>query len=516
MEKNDSLNNTSVGDYVKTFTQETTKEIIRARILGKVFRMPDFEKIQANPAQYTCEIHRWKTAIKKALKEDSSGIGKKHMFAWGPEDDRPEDKYSDLPENGVPSNKAELLAIMKLGRLGPKHRRTSLQESSADASFNDAIKELSGGVVTTYATYVEEKKNEEISKAVELTRLTLSAALNNEMEVPFMKGQYLNYKTVMDWVDNKTENAIKSEYMHEFFKNIDDAINGDGQIDTKCMDFRMALEMLYIESPIKFPDWEYSDIKAETFEAEGYSPSHSYMFLWTMYRQIVNSMGLNTWKEIEEEFKREIGATNYNKTGWMQNKPALFKIIKRKCKNMPKAKVASVETTNITQTNNSDDEFDLELDDGSILKVQPKFRGSGSAWKQNFAQKFNLRQSGNNRWQQRRNNNQQQQRSQNHSNNNRGSVDQQKQSAPSAEQTWRCFRCKEDGAPKKYRGDQMCPIHRFRPKWFNNVPLAAVKEVKPAPSSQSNSDNNAKPDPGTMAAIRQAFYAGYDSDDYSS
>ena len=179
------------------------------------------------------------------------------------------------------------------------------------------------------------------------------------------------------------------------------------------------------------------------------------------------------------------------------------------------AKIASVEKANTAALNNSDDEFDLELEDGSILKVQPKFRGAGTSWKQNFAQKFNLRQTGNNRWQQRRNNNQQQQRSQNHSNNNQNnSVERQKQSSPSPDQTWKCFRCKNDGAPKKYRGDQMCPIHNFRPKWFSTVPIAAVKEVKPA--TQPTTDGASNPDPGTMAAIRQAFYAGYDSDDYNN
>ena len=512
MQKDDVMNNTSVGDYVKAYTTETTKEIIRARILGKVFRMADFDKILANPAQYACEIHRWKTAIKKALKEDTSGIGKKHMFAWGPEDDRPEEKYADLPENGVPSDKKELVAMIKLGRLGAKVKRAGLTTTSENTEFDDAINELTGGVVTTFDAYMASQKNEEIAKAVELTRLTLSAALNNEMEVPFMNGQYHNYKTVMDWVNNKTETALKTEYMHELFKGLDDAISGDGQIDTKCMDFRMAMELLYIDSPMKFSDWEYHDIKAEIFEAEGYTPSQSFVFLWNMYKQIKQSMGISVWKEIEEEFKREIGAANYNKSGWMQNKPTLFKIIKRKCKNMPKAKIASVETTNPVQIVNSDDEFDLELEDGSILKVQPKFKGGGSTWKQNFAQKFNLRQSGNNRWQQRRSDNQQQFRSQNNQNNHRSNSAEQQKPPPSSDQTWKCFKCKNEGNIKKYKGNQMCPIHRFRPKYFDALPLASIKEVKPAQKSQNQSDDSNNGKDGALSAIRSAFYAGYDSD----
>ena len=515
MSKDNSLNNTSVSEYVKTFTQETTKEIIRARIHGKVFRMADFDKILANPAQYACEIHRWKTAIKKALKEDTSGIGKKHMFAWGPEDERPEDKYSDLPENGVPSNKPELVAIIKLGRLGAKFKRQGLTNDSPDGQFNDPIKELSGGVVTTYEDYMDVTKNAEISKAVELIRLTLSAALNNEMEVPFMNGQFLNYRAVMEWVDNKTETAVKSEYMYEYFKTLDEAISGDGQIDSKCMEFRMALEALYIDTPITFGDWEHNDIKAETFEPEGYTPSQSFTFLWTMQKQIVKAMGMKTWKEIEEEFKREIGATNYNKKGWMENKPILFKIIKRRCKDMNTAKIASVETTNTSVDNNSDDEFDLELEDGSVLKVQPKFKGSGSTWKQNFAQMFNLRQTGNNRWQQRRNNQHQQNHRSHPQMNDRNSVEQQK--SATADQMWRCFKCRNEGNPKKYRGDQMCPKHNFRPKWFNSIPLASVREVKPASNGQNQTvdDKSGNTKDGSLAAIRSVFFSGYDSDGYN-
>ena len=118
--KSDSLNNTSIDDYAKLLAQESTKEIIKARVSGRIFRLADFSKIQADPHAYVGEIQRWKTAIRKSLKEDTKGYGKKHLFAWGVEDDKADEKYADLPENGVPSTKAELVALINNGRLGPK------------------------------------------------------------------------------------------------------------------------------------------------------------------------------------------------------------------------------------------------------------------------------------------------------------------------------------------------------------------------------------------------------------
>ena len=502
------------------YAQESTREIIKARISGKVFRMPDFDKIQADPNRYSGEIQRWKTAIKSALKEDAKGYGKKHRFAWGAEDDKTDDKYNDLPENGVPSSKTELVALIKYGRLGPKFARLKLTDEDANDKFDLAIKELSGGTVDSLDAYLVAETNKEISKRVEETRLTLSAALNNEMEVPFMKGQFPNYKALMEWVDSKTEIETKTEYMHEYFKNIDDALSGDGQVDAKCMEFRMAMDLLYIDEPITFKDWEHSDAKAEIFEPEGYTPSISFMFIYLYRKQI----GDEAWKKIEDEFRREITTDKYNKIGWMQNKPALFKIIKKHQKENPKAKVASlVETTLTNDTGDSDDEVHIEMDDGVVLKVQPKFKGGGTTWKKNFTKKFNLQQSGHNRWQ-RRNQQQQQQPQQSQQRQfsrnqsfGRNNADQQKQGSPNPSQTWRCYRCRDEGKSRQFRGDQMCPRHNFRPKYFDSIPVAGVRELKSAQDSKSNNNtdttnNTNANDPGQLASIRHCLYNNSDSE----
>ena len=70
--------------FAKLYAQEATKEIIKAKVAGKIFKMADFDKIRANPKQYEPEIARWKGAINKAFADKSDGaaasIAKKHMF----------------------------------------------------------------------------------------------------------------------------------------------------------------------------------------------------------------------------------------------------------------------------------------------------------------------------------------------------------------------------------------------------------------------------------------------------
>ena len=508
------LNNTNSDDYVKMLSQEAAKEIIKARVSGKVFRMADFDKIQADPTAYETEVQRWKVAIKKALKTDTVGIGKKHLFAWGIEDDLPDDKYADLPENGVPSTKDELLALMKMGRLGAKYLRSKHKASTADAGFDEVVQHLSGGLYD-YASYMDEKTNAKIAEAVELVRLTLSAGLNNEMENPFMKGQFANYKAVMEWIDEKTQCTRKTEYMNDIFSAIDEAFDGDMQVDARCMAFRMALEMLYITKPVEtepfeFKDWEHNDAKAVIFEDEAYTPSLSFMFIW----KIRNMLGKKVWLEIEEEFKREIGAEKYNKEGWMQNKPALYKIIKKYQKKNGKASVNSVETSKNVDNSDSDDDIELVMDDGSVLKVQPRFKGAGSTWKQNFTKKFNLQQSGNNRWQPRRhqqqshqqqrsfNNNRNSGRNENYNKNNNGNnVDQQK-SGPSADAKWKCGKCRDEGYTRSLRGDQKCPKHKWRPSYFKNVPC--VNEVKVEGNDEDTDVDNKN---GHLSAIKSCLQA---------
>ena len=43
---------------IKTYSSEATKEVIEARISGKVFKMADFDEIQSDPTRYVPELQR--------------------------------------------------------------------------------------------------------------------------------------------------------------------------------------------------------------------------------------------------------------------------------------------------------------------------------------------------------------------------------------------------------------------------------------------------------------------------
>ena len=67
--------------------------------------------------------------------------------------------------------------------------------------------------------------------------------------------------------------------MSEIFEKLSNAVDEPNHIDTKCMNFRMAMERLYIDEEIEFPDWE-NDRQAQLLDAENWTPSLSHVFLW--------------------------------------------------------------------------------------------------------------------------------------------------------------------------------------------------------------------------------------------
>ena len=121
-----------------------------------------------------------------------------------------------------------------------------------------------------------------------------------------MKGHFKDYSAIMDWIDKKTKFENKIEYMSEIFEKLSNAVDEPNHIDTKCMNFRMAMERLYIDEEIEFPDWE-NDRQAQLLDAESWTPSQSHIFLWQIQRRIQPA----TWKKIEDEFRAEIGNEKY-------------------------------------------------------------------------------------------------------------------------------------------------------------------------------------------------------------
>ena len=468
----------------KVMLAEAMKESVKARIAGRIFKMKEFKEMEADPDHYEVEILRWKTALEKAIAEKESSIAKKHQFVWGPEDNKPD---KNLPRDGVPTSKKEFVALLKAKRLGPKWRKEAPAENDPDAKFNDATKELSGGLYTTWDNY--KKETDKIHKAVEQARYIIGSALNNEMQTPFMKGYFKDYESVIEWIDQKTKFEKKIEYMADIFKKLSDAIDETTHIDTKCMNFRMALESLYIDEEIEFPDWEHGDRQAVLLEPEAYTCSLSHIFLWCMHRKIEPTV----WKKIEDEFRAEIGNENYNCVGWQKNKPRLFKIIDKHTKNGQTMK-GQIKSIQQPDEDSDQEEVEVELDDGMVLRVQPKFKDNRSNnWRKNFTQKFDLKQNGST-W-----------KKANRSHTNSGKTIQRKNPDPNG--TWTCRNCLAENKPAKVKNNMKCPIHKVRPNYLKEIPLAGrTNKVEQTENNQTSPD-----DPGKFNSIRYNLYGDTDS-----
>ena len=480
---------------------EIFKETTRAKIAGRIFKMKEFDEMDKDPDHFETEVRRWKTAVEKTVAESEKEVTvvKKHLYVWGREDGKAD--HPNMPRDGVPADKIEFNALLKSGRLGRKWRRDAPEATDADAKFNKATIELSGGAYATYADYKNDYQK--IAKAMETTRYILAQSLNNEMATMFMKGSYINYQAVMDWIDQKTNIEKKIEYMHEMFEKITDAVESKTHTDSRCRAYRLAIEQLYIEKAIKFPDYELGDVKAETLEAEEYTPALSFIFLWSVYRQIDTKI----WQKIEDEFRKEIGHENYNKEGWQQNKVKLYQIIDKHTDKHKTSKglVKAVHPRHQSDSDTDEEDLEIELEDGMVYKIKPKSKESrGSNWKNNFTKKFDLQQKGQ-RWQKRPSNSGKSIRTTKEQNREKFQENFKRNSDPNG--FWECRMCISDGRNGKVRNDSKCPIHKVRPGKLKNIPLARVNTL----SNQSDESSSTER-PGQFNALKARFYGDLDTD----
>ena len=480
---------------------EIFKETTRAKIAGRIFKMKEFDEMDKDPDHFETEVRRWKTAVEKTIAESEKEVtvAKKHLYMWGWEDGKA--AHPNLPRDGVPADKVEFSALLKSGRLGRKWRRDAPEATETDAKFNKATIELSGG---TYATYNEYKNDyQKIAKSMETTRYILAQSLNNEMATMFMKGSFIDYKAVMDWIDKKTNIEKRIEYMHEMFEKITEAVEAKTHTDSRCRAYRMAIEQLYIDKAIKFPDYEMGDMKAETLEAEDYTPALSFIFLWSVYRQI----DMKVWQKIEDEFRKEIGHENYNKEGWQQHKVKLYQIIDKHTDKHKTSKglVKAVQPKHQSDSDTDEEDLEVELEDGMVYKIKPKSRESrGSNWKNNFTKKFDLQQKGQ-RWQKRPSNSGKSIRTTKDQNREKFQENFKRNSDPNG--FWECRMCVSDGRNGKVRNDSKCPIHKVRPGKLKNIPLARVNTL----SNQSDESSSTER-PGQFNALKARFYGDLDTD----
>ena len=481
----------------ETTLHEIFKETCKAKIAGRIFKMKEFSDMDKDPDHFETEVRRWKTAIEKTIAENEKEtcVVKKHLFMWGIEDGKVE--HPNMPIDGTPKDKTEFAALLKSGRMGRQWKRDSPEHNDPDAKFNDATIALSGGVYTTYAAYKADQSK--IAKALETTRYIIAQALNNEMSTAFMKGDFSDYKAVMNWIDKKTNIERKIEYMHELFDKITEAVESKTHTDSKCRGFRMAMNQLYINEPIKFPDYEMGDMRAEILEAEDYTPSLSFIFLWSIYRQIDSK----TWRKIEEEFRKEIGHDKYNKIGWQQNKVKLYQIIDKHTDKHKTSKglVQAIHQLERPESDSDEDEIEVELDDGVVYKIRPKSRDSKpSNWKNNFAKKFDLQQKGQ-RWQRKSSNSGKSIRTTKEQNRENFEQNFRKNSNPNG--YWECRMCISDGRNGRVRNDSKCPVHKIRPGKLKNIPLAKVNSIS---NQNQNTEEQTVEQPGQFNSLRARFY----------
>ena len=482
------MSNKTNADQQSFIITEALKESVKAKIAGRIFKMKEFKEMEANPDHYEAEILRWKTSLEKTIAEKDSSIAKKHQYLWHTDDGKSGKNY---PTDGVPQSKVEFNAIIKHGRLGQKWRKAAPSATAADTEFDAATIEISGGLYTEWKEY--RKDYEKIHKAVEQARYIIGTALNNEMHTPFMKGYYRDYTAIIEWIDKKTKFENKIEYMFEIFEKLSNAVDEPNHADTKCMNFRMAMERLYIDEEIEFPDWE-NDRQAQLLDAENWSPSLSHVFLWQIQRRISPA----TWKKIEDEFRAEIGNDNYNRIGWQRNKTRLYKLIDKHTKNGQdiKAQIHTVQPNNYEKESDSD-EMEIELDDGMILRVQPKSRNAQGNWRQNVTKKFDLKQNGQ-RWQKI-----------NRSNTNSGKTINRKSPDPNG--TWNCRMCINEGKPCKVKNSMKCPTHRVRPGYLKDIPLSGRMNTVEQPKNNQSNDESQE-DSGKFNSIKARLYGDTDTE----
>ena len=488
-------------DREELLVHEIFKETTRAKIAGRIFKMKEFEDMDKDPDHFEAEVRRWKTAVEKTVAESEKDVvvAKRHLYVWGVEDGKVE--HPNLPRDGIPADKVEFSALLKSGRLGRKWKVDAPESTEADSKFNKATIALSGGAYTTYAEYKADYAN--IAKAMETTRYILAQSLNNEMAQLFMKGSFIDYQAVMDWIDKKTNIEKKIEYMHEMFDKITEAVESKTHTDSKCRYYRMAIEQLYINKPIKFPDYELGDMRAETLEGEDYTPALSYIFLWSIYRQIDSKI----WLKIEDEFRREIGHDKYNKEGWQENKVKLYQIIDKHTEKHKTSKglVQAVQPKNQSDSDTDEDDLEIELDDGMIYKIRPKSREyRNSNWKNNFAKKLDLQQKGQ-RWQKRSSNSGRAIKTTKEQNREKFQENFKRNSDPNG--FWECRMCISDGRNGKVRNDSKCPVHKVRPGKLKNIPLARVNAL-----TNQSENGNTDEQPGQFNSLRARFYGDLDTD----
>ena len=456
---------------------------------GTMFRL-DLDVMKANKINAEAYVRLWITAWHQKLTNEELEIATSHKILWYSQQSMLPNGY---PPNGIPGSKDQLFLVSQNGKLSPRFSSfNAVTDIDANAELL-MLTEIRGTVIGDANDYYGNVNI--IRKAMEHFRHYATVALGPKLSGPFDQGIIQTYNQLITWVYKKCNVTRSVESMADYFEQLDKAIHDDSDTDCCSMKFRMVLDKLFQhgtnQNPIRFPDLE-GDTSA-LVEKEKYIPSHSMMFLYTKYK----SMDKKTWAMIEDEFRNEIGGTNYNKGSWMANKPRLFEIIDQKTKSGSSR--GSINKAQAADDDSSDeDKMEIEIEPGLIMYVSPKNKsGRSQNWKQKV-QKYNAAAK----------------RGQkpNNDNNNRRQPNSNWNNKPNNASYWNCNVCPtQNGKRVQHKKGQKCPQNGFIPQRM----IAAVQsnendQQESLDQNQNASQEGVKTVQPQVASMRSKKFA-YDS-----
>ena len=471
---------------------ESMKAFNKGQNTGTMFRL-DMDVLKTNKINAESYVRIWITAWHNKLTNTELEIAKKHQILWFGQSAVTPVGYPPL---GVPANKNQLILVAATGRCGQVHVGCTALNNGEELEL---LSNISGDVITDATQYYQQATD--IRVAMDKFRHNATVALGPKLSGPFDQGILTSYSQLIKWVYKKCNVTRTIESMADYFEDLDKAINDDNDTDCKILKYRMALNKMYQkgtkDQPIKFPDLE--DDPIQWSKTEEYSPILSLMFLYITWKK----MDKKTWTAIEDEFRGEIGGTNYNKASWMANKPRLFELIDQKSKS-----TSSRASVNRVQADDEsdDDRMEIEIEPGMIMYISPK--GPKNKRPQNWkskVQKFNAaarrgQKSGN---------------SNTNSNMNRNNWNNKEPAT-----YWNCKVCPQDrnGQHTRHKRGQKCPKTGFIPKRM--IAMVQQGEDESDKVNEDQEDNDIEPEGiksvrPKIAPMRQKFQYDSSSEDQS-
>ena len=466
---------------------DAMKAFDKGKNSGSMFRL-DLDVMKADKMNAESYVRLWTTAWHSKLTNEELEIARNHTILWFGEQMT---KPNGYPPNGIPGTTAQTLALANSGKVGDQYTGKTVLQAADELAI---LSSISGTIVADAQTDYYAKSND-IRKAMEHFRHYATVALGPKLSAPFDRGLITSYDQLIKWVYKKCNVTKSMESMADYFEELDKAIHDDSDTDCCSLKYRMVLEKLFqtgsTTTPIPFPDIEGDSTKLT--EKEKYLPSHAFMFIYTKWK----AMDKKSWTTIEDEFRGEIGGTNYNKANWMLHKPRLFELIDQKAKNGSSR--ASINKAQVQEDSSEDEErMEIEIEPGLIMYVSPKNKKVNRTqnWKskvQKYAAAAKRGQKPNNGTTNRTNN-------QNWNN-----------QQPATH--WNCRMCPtQNGKVVRHQRGQKCPKNGFIPQRM--VAMVQAEENETAPKQEVEQEKEEiKTVRGQIASARSFHYDSSSTDE---